>query len=95
MVSIGEVYRAAVPSFFLLESETIIKSNLQNASEAMTLELNDEEYLLLDALQKRRGGLAAESFLGQKDRNIPVRSALKAERDRRNSVLPSSCLSIR
>ncbi len=53
MVSIGEVYRAAVPSFFLLESETIIKSNLQNASEAMTLELNDEEYLLLDALQKQ------------------------------------------
>lgn len=49
MCSIGEVYKSAMPSGYLLESETIITSrNDFNASEQ---ELSDEEYLIYEALQ--------------------------------------------
>ncbi len=49
MCSIGEVYKAALPSGFLLESETIIslKSN-ENINET---ELSDDEFLVFEALQ--------------------------------------------
>lgn len=49
MSSIGEVYKAALPSGFLLESETIIslKSN-ESINEA---ELSDDEFLVFEALQ--------------------------------------------
>lgn len=49
MCSIGEVYKAALPSSFLLESETIIslKSN-ENINET---ELSDDEFLVFEALQ--------------------------------------------
>ncbi|CAM1348336.1 Primosomal protein N' [Tenacibaculum crassostreae] len=48
MCSLGDVYRAALPSAFLLESETIIYKN-----EAFTEEtiLNDDEFLIFEALQ--------------------------------------------
>ncbi|NVK53007.1 MAG: primosomal protein N' [Flavobacteriaceae bacterium] len=48
MCSLGDVYRAALPSAFLLESETIVLKNeaFQNESE-----LNDEEFLIFEALQ--------------------------------------------
>lgn len=51
MCSLGEVYKSAMPSGFLLESETIISSrpdfNIQDE------ELTDDEYLIYEALQKQ------------------------------------------
>lgn len=49
MCAIGDVYRGAMPSAFLLESETII-SQKQDA-EVDELQLTDEEFLIYDALQ--------------------------------------------
>ncbi len=49
MCSIGEVFRAAVPSAFLLESETIISKN-ENFSSPES-DLKDDEWLVFEALQ--------------------------------------------
>ncbi|WP_171032316.1 replication restart helicase PriA [Polaribacter aestuariivivens] len=48
MCSLGDVYRASLPSAFLLESETIVYKN-----EAFTEEtiLDDDEFLIFEALQ--------------------------------------------
>lgn len=51
MASIGEVYRTALPSALLLESETII-SQKQNLN-IDNIELSDDEYLLVEALQQQ------------------------------------------
>ncbi len=51
MCSIGEVYKSALPSALLLESETLISSNKEvfiNENE-----LSDEEYLLFEALSQQ------------------------------------------
>ncbi|SDB24662.1 replication restart DNA helicase PriA [Flavobacteriaceae bacterium MAR_2010_188] len=48
MCSLGEVMRAALPTGFLLESETIIKRNLSEELDETSLE--DEEFLIYDAL---------------------------------------------
>lgn len=48
MCGIGEVYRAALPSAFLLESETVVYKNEAFLEESM---LNDEEFLIFEALQ--------------------------------------------
>ncbi|RKF03960.1 replication restart DNA helicase PriA [Tenacibaculum lutimaris] len=48
MCSLGDVYRAALPSAFLLESETIIYKNENFEEEAI---LTDEEFLIFEALQ--------------------------------------------
>ncbi|CAL2086674.1 Primosomal protein N' [Tenacibaculum sp. 190524A05c] len=50
MCSVGDVYRAAVPSAFLLESETII---YRNESFINTELLSDQEYLIYEALQRQ------------------------------------------
>lgn len=50
MCSLGEVYRAALPSAFLLESETII---YRNESFLKTDLLTDDEYLIYEALQRQ------------------------------------------
>ena len=50
MCSLGDVYRAAVPSAFLLESETII---YRNESFTDIDILTDEEYLIYEALQRQ------------------------------------------
>lgn len=50
MCAIGEVYRAALPSAFLLESETIIYKNQSFANEDV---LDDNEFLIYEALQKQ------------------------------------------
>jgi primosomal protein N' (replication factor Y) len=51
MCGIGEVYHAAIPSALLLESETVIKfKNLPNDVQA---DLTDEQYLIMEALQKQ------------------------------------------
>lgn len=48
MCSLGEVYRAALPSAFLLESETIIQLVSGFSEES---ELSDDEFLIYEALQ--------------------------------------------
>lgn len=49
MCSIGDVYRGALPSAFLLESETIL--NFKKETAVDTTELSDDEYLIYEALQ--------------------------------------------
>jgi len=48
MCSLGDVYRAALPSAFLLESETIV---LKNETFKEEENLNDDEFLIFEALQ--------------------------------------------
>jgi primosomal protein N' (replication factor Y) len=48
MCSLGDVYRAALPSAFLLESETVIYKNDTFINEDF---LDDEEFLIFEALQ--------------------------------------------
>ncbi len=48
MCALGDVYRAALPSAFLLESETIVYENKAFENEAI---LNDDEFLIYEALQ--------------------------------------------
>ncbi|MCI2228417.1 primosomal protein N' [Polaribacter sp. MSW13] len=47
MCSLGDVYRAALPSAFLLESETIINKNETFTDESV---LGDDEFLIFEAL---------------------------------------------
>ncbi len=51
MCTIGEVYRCALPSGLLLESETII--TYKEIDNFETKDLNDDEYLLVEALQQQ------------------------------------------
>ena len=48
MCSLGDVYRASLPSAFLLESETIIYKNETFVDESI---LQDDEFLIFEALQ--------------------------------------------
>ena len=51
MCSIGDVYRGALPSAFLLESETIISQKKETFVDQSTL--SDEEFLVYEALQQQ------------------------------------------
>lgn len=51
MCAIGDVYRSAMPSALLLESETIIAQNLDFPVD--TNDLTDEEFLIYQALQQQ------------------------------------------
>ncbi|GGE11471.1 replication restart helicase PriA [Psychroflexus salis] len=51
MCSLGEVMKTALPSAFLLESETVIEWNKETEIKAEALD--DEEFLLYEALQKQ------------------------------------------
>ena len=51
MCSIGEVLRAAVPSILLLESETLI--SIREDSNINSDELDDEEFLIMQALESQ------------------------------------------
>ena len=51
MCTLGEVYRASVPSAFLLESETLVMLNKQEDLEEIAL--NDSEWMVLEALQQQ------------------------------------------
>lgn len=51
MCTLGEVIRAALPSAFLLESETII--SLRKDAEFDESSLNDEEFVVFEALQNQ------------------------------------------
>ncbi|QTD37600.1 primosomal protein N' [Polaribacter batillariae] len=48
MCSLGDVYRASLPSAFLLESETIVYKNEAFTDETI---LEDDEFLIIEALQ--------------------------------------------
>lgn len=50
MCPIGDVYRAAMPSAFLLESETVITVK-KNEETVEVSQLSDDEYLIYEALQ--------------------------------------------
>ncbi len=50
MCAIGDVYRSAVPSALLLESETLITKKQDNNTE---YHLSDDEYLIMEALDKQ------------------------------------------
>ena len=47
----GDVMRAALPGAFMLESESIVKLNKQNTFDEQ--DLNDEEFLVIEALQRQ------------------------------------------
>lgn len=50
MCTIGDVFRCAMPSAFILESETIISKRQEDATVNVS-ELSDDEYLIYEALQ--------------------------------------------
>ena len=50
LCSLGDVYRASLPSAFLLESETIIYKNEAFSDESV---LSDDEFLVYEALQRQ------------------------------------------
>lgn len=50
LCSLGEVMRAAIPSALLLESETLVSLNQKFEKEDI---LNDEEFLIFEALQRQ------------------------------------------
>lgn len=52
MCSIGEVFRAALPSGLLLESETNLSLN-HEGNNCLGEEISDDEYLILEALQSQ------------------------------------------
>lgn len=66
MCSLGEVFRSALPSGYILESETIIsaKENIEINSN----ELKDDEYLILEALKSQSSITVQEviKILGKK-----------------------------
>lgn len=61
MCSIGDVYRGALPSALLLESETIISQKLD--LEINQNELSDQEFLIFEALQKQ-SSLKVQDIIG-------------------------------
>ena len=50
MCSFGEVLRSALPSVFLVDSETVV--TLERETELTSMELKDEEYQILEALDR-------------------------------------------
>ncbi|WDO11690.1 primosomal protein N' [Flavobacterium sp. WW92] len=61
MCAIGDVYRGAMPSAFLLESETIISQKQDAVVDE--LQLTDEEFLIYDALQ-HQSSLKVQDIMG-------------------------------
>lgn len=74
MCSVGEVYKAALPSGLILESETLLTSE-KSAFEQQ--EVTDEEYLILEALQSQSSITLAEvTKILNKKKVIPVIQSL-------------------
>ena len=71
MCSMGDVYRGALPSAFLLESETIL--NFKKETAVDTSELSDDEYLIYEALQHQSSiKLQEAAAILNKKRVFPV-----------------------
>lgn len=75
MCSIGEVFKSALPSGFLLESETIISA--QNDVTIDAKELSDSEFLIYQALQQQTSLKVEDivSILGKKN-VFPILNAM-------------------
>ena len=78
MSSLGDVYRAALPSAFLLESETIINKNESFKDETI---LADDEFLIFEALQHQSQLTIHQivAILGKKKVMPIVNSLIKKE----------------
>lgn len=74
MCSVGEVYKAALPSGLILESETLLTSEKSTFEQQ---EVTDEEYLILEALQSQSSITLAEvTKILNKKKVIPVIQSL-------------------
>lgn len=79
MCSIGEVIRTGLPSAFLLESETLISK--KNQEQDKEVEITDEEYLIVEALEKQTALRIQEvqAILNKKNVVKLIQSLLKKE----------------
>lgn len=79
MCSIGEVVRTGLPKAFLLESETLISKN--NQEKHQKVELSDEEYLIIEALERQSSLRIQEvqAILDKKNIVKPIQSLLAKE----------------
>ncbi|MBC7524548.1 MAG: primosomal protein N' [Flavobacterium sp.] len=68
MCTLGDVFRGALPSAFLLESETIITYKIDN--EVDKNDLSDDEYLIFEALQKQSSLKVQDIILILNKKNI-------------------------
>src|SRR5690606_9958935 len=78
MCNIGDVYKSAMPSGFLLESETLITS--KKDFDVSDIQLSDDEYLVYEALQKQSALKVQEvSAILNKKATLPVINKLIAK----------------
>ncbi|WP_350292101.1 primosomal protein N' [uncultured Croceitalea sp.] len=79
MCTLGEVVRSALPSAFLLESETLILPNKMDAIDQS--ELKDEEFLILEAL-RYQSAIKINEIVGIIDRKnvLPIVNQLVAKK---------------
>jgi len=68
MCPIGDVYRGAIPSAYILESETII--SFQKDTTVEVNDLSDEEYLIYEALQQQSSLKVKDIMLILNKKNI-------------------------
>jgi len=74
MCSLGEVMKSAVPSAFLLESETLVVPNNQFTQETI---LSDDEFLIVEALQNQSSlKIDTISAILDKKRVLPILQTL-------------------
>ena len=78
MCTLGEVFRTAVPSALLLESETVVLPNQDFASDEN--DLSDDEFLVMEALSNR-GALKVDDIISilEKKTVLPVLNKLVAK----------------
>ncbi|MEO8516780.1 MAG: DEAD/DEAH box helicase, partial [Flavobacterium sp.] len=75
MCTIGEVFRSALPSAFMLESETVISSKKDHFIDEA--QLSDDEYLLIEALNQQSSLKIQEAISILNKKNIlPVIQSL-------------------
>ena len=93
MCGLGEVYRSALPSGFVLESETII-SEKKNSKNTIS-DLNDDEYLVYEALQRQSSITVKEiiKILGKKNvlpiiNNLLAKGALVLQEEIKETYKP-------
>ena len=93
MCGLGEVYRSALPSGFVLESETII-SEKKNSKNTIS-DLNDDEYLVYEALQRQSSITIKEiiKILGKKNvlpiiNNLLAKGALVLQEEIKETYKP-------
>ena len=75
MCTIGEVFRAAIPSALLLESETVILKKEQAIVEEKTL--SDDEFLVFEALQHQSSlSVSDVGAILERKRILPILNTL-------------------